>query len=572
VSGTVSIATMHQASLPGFDPVAEAVATQASAGVEERGAVFTRREVVEFILDLAGYTVDKPLHEKRLLEPSFGHGDFLLVAVERLLAATRAHAPRTVPSVDGLRDCIRAVELHTDSFQETRDRVAACLVDHGMAGWEAEVLLDNWLIQGDFLLEPLPFTFTHAVGNPPYVRQERVPEPLLAEYRRRFATLFDRADLYVPFLEKSLGHLEPGGVLAFICSDRWMKNRYGGPLRQLVAQQFHLRYYVDMVDTPAFHSDVIAYPAVTVIAREESGPTKVAHRPAIDPDALTALADALRGEESPASGAVQSVGAVARGAEPWILDSFDALAVVRRLEAAFPTLEETGCSVGIGVATGADRVFVGPYDALPVEPDRKLPLVTTRDIRSGRVEWGGQGVINPFRDDGGLVDLQHYPLLAAYLGSHEGIVRRRNVARRNPGGWYRTIDRIYPALTTTPKLLIPDIKGEPNIVFEEGRYYPHHNLYYITSAEWDLHALQAVLLSGIARLFISTYSTRMRGGYLRYQAQYLRRIRLPRWQDISAHARKALAKAAASGDLAACNDVVCDLYGLTPAERAAVIG
>ena len=96
------------------------------------------------------------------------------------------------------------------------------------------------------------------VGNPPYVRQERVPEPLLAEYRRRFATLFDRADLYVPFLEKSLDSLEPGGVLAFICSDRWMKNRYGGPLRALVARQFHLRYYVDMVDTPAFHSEVIA--------------------------------------------------------------------------------------------------------------------------------------------------------------------------------------------------------------------------------------------------------------------------------------------------------------------------
>jgi hypothetical protein len=58
-------------------------------GVEARGVVFTRREVVDFILDLAGYTPDKPLHEMRLLEPSFGGGDFLLPAVERLLAAWR---------------------------------------------------------------------------------------------------------------------------------------------------------------------------------------------------------------------------------------------------------------------------------------------------------------------------------------------------------------------------------------------------------------------------------------------------------------------------------------------------
>lgn len=570
--GTLSIADLLQASLPGLDPVAEAVEAQTAAGVEERGAIFTRREVVELILDLAGYTTAEPLHEKRLLEPSFGHGDFLLVAVERLLAAARALGSAKALSVDGLRDSVRAVELHTASFHATRDQLASCLVRHGFSGWEAEVLLDHWLVRGDFLLEPLPFPFSHVVGNPPYVRQERVPAPLLAEYRRRFVTLFDRADLYVPFLEKSLDHLEPGGVLAFICSDRWMKNRYGGPLRQLVANQFHLRYYVDMVDTQAFHSDVIAYPAVTVIAREESGPTRVAHRPAIERDALTALARALRGEASRADGSVQSVEAVVRGPDPWILDSFDVLAVVRRLEGAFPTLEEAGCSVGIGVATGADRVFVGPCHALPVEPDRKLPLVMTRDIRSGRVDWGGQGVINPFRDEGGVVDLRRYPLLAAYLGRHEEAIRRRNVASRNPGSWYRTIDRIYPALTTTPKLLIPDIKGEPNIVFEEGCYYPHHNLYYITSDEWDLRALQAVLLSGIARLFISAYSTRMRGGYLRYQAQYLRRIRLPRWQDVPAQARTALAKAAADGDLAACNDVVCDLYRLTPAERVAVIG
>ena len=39
--------------------------------------------------------------------------------------------------------------------------------------------------------------------------------------------------------------------------------------------------------------------------------------------------------------------------------------------------------VGIGVATGADDVFIGPFDALDVEPDCKLPLVMTRDILAG---------------------------------------------------------------------------------------------------------------------------------------------------------------------------------------------
>ena len=63
---------------------------------------------------------------------------------------------------------------------------------------------------------------------------------------KRFTTIYDRADLYVPFIEKSLKVLAPGGTLGFICADRWMKNKYGRPLRQLIADGFHLRYYVDM--------------------------------------------------------------------------------------------------------------------------------------------------------------------------------------------------------------------------------------------------------------------------------------------------------------------------------------
>ena len=53
----------------------------------ERGAVYTKPEVVRTILDLAGYTPDQPLHSKRILEPSFGGGDFLLAVVDRLLSA-----------------------------------------------------------------------------------------------------------------------------------------------------------------------------------------------------------------------------------------------------------------------------------------------------------------------------------------------------------------------------------------------------------------------------------------------------------------------------------------------------
>jgi len=120
--------------------------------------------------------------------------------------------------------------------------------------------------------------------------------------------------------------------------------------------------------------------------------------------------------------------------------------------------------------------------------------------------------------------------------------------------------------------LIPDIKGEAHIVFEDGELHPHHNLYFVTSEQWELRALQAVLLSAVTRLFVATYSTKMRGGFLRFQAQYLRRIRLPLWDSVPKTLRDQLVDAATKRDMQACNRAAFALYGLNRDEQAALGG
>lgn len=563
----------RQSSFPDMCPVSAAIEELANAGgVEERGAIFTRREVVDFILDLVGYTADQPLHKRRLLEPSFGDGDFLFPAIERLLTAWKASGKTSRP-LETLGDCIRAVELHRDTFNRTHAAVIARLAGADIPARTAASLADRWLQHGDFLLTDLPETFDAVVGNPPYVRQELIPGVLLAEYRSRYPTMYDRADLYIPFIERSLLSLVKGGALGFICADRWMKNRYGGPLRSLVANGFHLKIYVDMTNTPAFHAEVMAYPAITIISRDKGNITRLAHRPTIDSVVLTELAAKLLDKTLPKEpGAVRELAGVTSGSEPWILESSDQLALVRRLEEQFPTIEETGCKVGIGVATGADQAFIGKFDDLDVEADRKVPLVMTRDILAGEVEWRGFGVVNPFADGPGLVDLADYPRLKRYLEARKADIAGRHCAQKSPANWYRTIDRITPSLAKRPKLLVPDIKGQAHIVYEDGQLYPHHNLYFITADVWDLRALQAVLMSGVARLFVATYSTRMRGGFLRFQAQYLRRIRVPQWADVPKELRQQLIAAAKRQDLEACNRAAFQLYRLSPEERATLGG
>ncbi|MBN9328902.1 MULTISPECIES: TaqI-like C-terminal specificity domain-containing protein [unclassified Comamonas] len=558
--------SIKQPGLPGMCPIADAVERLArDSDRSERGAIFTRREVVDFMLDLAGYTADRPLYQMRLLEPSFGGGEFLLAVASRLVTAAKAAG-----AVEDLVDCIRAVELHRNTYLDTRSKIIGFLEQSGFAPKESHRIVDAWLLHGDFLLSEIQGPFDFVVGNPPYVRQELIPVPLLAEYRRRYESLYDRADLYVPFIERSLSLLAKGGQFVFICANRWTKNRYGGPLRAIVARAFHLKAYVDMVDTPAFDSDVTAYPAITLIQRTEPGPTLVAKQPGLVPAELAKLARALRAGKACSELAISEIGQAGIGSQPWVLGSSEKRELLRRLEMRFPTLEEAGCKVGIGVATGADKAFIAPMTQLDVEPSRKVPLATTRDIASGEVRWLGLGVVNPFEDDGKLADLAKYPKLRAHLERHHDVIASRHVAHKAPANWYRTIDRITPSLAKRPKLLIPDIKGSAHVVYESGELYPHHNLYFVISDQWNLRALQAVLLSSVARQFVESYSTTMRGGFLRFQAQYLRRIRLPNWASVPEAMRTRLVQAAASLDLGECDRAACELFGLT-AEEADIL-
>lgn len=530
------------------------------------GAVFTRPLVVEFILDLVGYSPELPLYQKRILEPSFGDGAFLMPIIQRLLSAWR-EAGRPQPATDHLAEAIRAVELDPEAFAATRDGVVALLQEEGLERQAATALASHWLLAGDYLMTPFQEGFDFVVGNPPYVRHEEIPHGLRAEYKSRYATMRGRADLYVPFIERSLSLLKEGGRLGFISPDRWTKNRYGSALRHLVAENFHLKIYVDMSSVQPFQANVAAYPAITIISRERPGPTRVVVLPSIEKSRMSELAEVLKSESLPAHPQVQEVKMAAKEA-PWVRMPSEAMVLLERLEQGFPHLEAAGCRVGIGVATGADKAFIGEFATLDVEPDRKLPLLTTQDILLGEVRWRGKGVVNPFQEDGRLVDLQDYPRLWAYLEARRDLLANRHCAKRAPAQWYRTIDRIIPSLAQKPKLLIPDIKGRAQVVFEPGGFYPHHNLYFVTSHSWDLRALQAVLLSAVSHLFVAAYSTRMRGGYLRFQAQYLRRIRIPYWADLPRHLRWELAQAALEGNLEACNRAAFQVYGLTEEEKA----
>lgn len=535
-------------------------------GAEPRepiGAIFTKAEVVSLILDLAGYSPARGrLADKRLLEPSCGDGAFLGEIIRRLVAAERATGGE-IDWADALwEQAVTACDLNRGFIQLAREQAGRLLQAEGCPLRRARELAQTWLKHTDFLLTAWPEPFDFVAGNPPYVRIEDLPPRVLQRYRELYATCGDRADLYVAFFEKGLRLLSPAGCLAFICANRFAKNLYGRGLRQLIAQEYHVSYYLNLEHTQPFVTEVSAYPCITVIDRARGRPTRAATLQDVEPDTLKALRmDGRLGEAAQ----LATFPAWYPDGAAWVATERSDFEHLANLSAQFPLLEESAreTKVGIGVATGADKIYVRKGLEAGIETECQLPLLMAADIQPQFLSWSEHYLINPFSeaDDGSLRDLARYPGLAAFFARHSGVLLKRYIAGKHAEAWYRTIDRVSRSLTAKPKLVIPDIQAGGVVGLDPGRFYPHHNVYWITSEGWDLRVLQALLRSRIVLGQIRAFSVQMRGGSVRYQAQVLRQLRLPEAAAIPADLQARLAEVAAGDDQATINRLSQEAYG-----------
>lgn len=499
--------------------------------VELYGAVYTKEWVANLILDLAGYTPDKKLSALYAIEPAAGEGAIAVRMVERLLDSCNGKF-----DFSQLAGALTFYEIDDESAGLLASSLMGLVQKFSINLVDAEHLVNSWIRIDNFLLVARSGRKADFVlGNPPYIRLEALDPELLEDYRARFRTMKGRADIYVAFFEAALSMLEEGGCCAFICADRWMTNQYGAELRFLITSLFAVEVVIDMHAADAFETEVDAYPAITIVRRSRQGTVAVAsisdyceNSTSIEAvSAIEGVKDGVFDRYSSSGIHIRGYDTWFKGREPWIKTSPERLLLLRRFESRFLPLEcsESATRVGIGVATGADEIYITTNSNL-VEDSRLLPLALGSDVSEEGYQWSGHFLINPWYN-GRLVVLSEYPKLQAFFEANEVDLRGRHVGKKNLVGWYRTIDKVAPDLLRKPKLLIPDIRSRLIPALEESGGYPSHNLYFVTSDLWDLKVLGGLLLSDSIHFFAEAYCMRMRGGYYRFQAQYLRKFRVP---------------------------------------------
>jgi hypothetical protein len=382
--------------------------------------------------------------------------------------------------------------------------------------------------------------FDAVIGNPPYVRQERLIA-LKPYLQLAFPEVFHGvADLFVYFFEQGFRRLKPGARLAYICSNSWLQTGFAEPLRRRLRQEATVVEVLDLGNNRTFREAPDVCPSIFVL---EKAP----------PPEGWAFESVVfeRGEEPVLTGAVLGPKAVhvTQHDQPdagWQLEDRRGRDLLAKLMGQGRTLGEvTGNRLYYGIKTGLNEAFIvvqATRDQLvredPASTSLLRKMVRGEDLRPWYQEdegrwlvalpngWTRQTFGDVQSEAAGWRELEkRHGALAAYLGPFA----EKGRARQDQGEyWWELRACAYYAEFDRPKILWPDIAKVPRFSGSDDGLYLGNTAYFTPE---PLPGLLAFLQSRCAWAMISRVCVHVgtRAGLKRYRlfTEYLANLRVP---------------------------------------------
>lgn len=253
---------------------------------KDLGEFYTDQEVVEYILSRVGLRdAVEAGAQVRLLDPACGSGAFLVQAAG---IVKDADSKRGLPKPDMQERIGAAIHgLDINHFAvyiadmnllfATFDLTAETRQPARFSVHRMNSLLRDTLVQFVSTSSPVEgaeadrdaaqcrdSTYGFVVGNPPYVRAERLPDEDRDQLKRQYADMHDggNVDLAVYFIRRALDWLEPGGMLGLILPRAIADAAFARPVRELLEREDYTIEELVPLDWAChelFDSDVVPF-------------------------------------------------------------------------------------------------------------------------------------------------------------------------------------------------------------------------------------------------------------------------------------------------------------------------
>ena len=370
----------------------------------------------------------------------------------------------------------------------------------------------------------IPDGFDVVIGNPPYVRGEKIPTK--GALRGAYGDFYrGSADLYTYFVRKGIDLLRSNGLLCYITSNKFMRAAYGEPLRAYLKQHAPPRVLLDLGRTGTF--DATVRPCVLLVGKEARE--------------ATLWAATVRGEGSATAPGIfmQQNGfdlPVAYLADAgWTLAPPPWQRLRTKIEeAGQPLREYVDTGIYYGVKTGLNDAFV--IDAatrarLIAEDPNSAELIRAwlrgRDVRRYRADYADLYVVFARRGTA----IERYPAIEKHLSRFRRDLepKRQRGARhgRKPGSyqWFEIQDNIaYYREFDRPKIIYPDIGRSMRALLDRRGHFTGNTCYIIPGDDAYLLALlNSKLLDFYFRLTMPCLDDPFDNGDLRFFSADLER-------------------------------------------------
>ena len=329
---------------------------------------------------------------KMVLEGSFG--DPAMIATGAIEIADPALR-------DGAIEPSAQASLLPSARPDDRRRLMADALVREARGLADEHRFFNWEIAfpgiwRDLASQGRSGGFDAVIGNPPYVRQEMISS-IKPSLERAYGSFAGTADLYVYFYEQGLKLLRPGGRMAYVVTNKWLKAGYGEGLRRLFAEDAWVEFMADFGHAKRFFPDADVFPCIIAVRKPDAGPAPETFDLAVIPR-----------DDVPRSGlaeAVQAATYMSRRdtltAEPWSLESPDVAALLAKIRTnGVPLVDYAGVKPLYGIKTGFNEAFLidtATKERLIAEDGRAAeiikPYLRGQDIDRWLPDWAGLWMI-----------------------------------------------------------------------------------------------------------------------------------------------------------------------------------
>lgn len=217
---------------------------------KQEGQYMTPDGIVTMILDAIGYKGKRVLM-KKIMEPSFGDGAFLIGILQRIITEGKKQGHTNEDIADVISKMVYGIEKDTDLYNKAIERLNSLLDVY-------EIPRIDWLNlhNDDTLLcfEQFIEQMDYVVGNPPFVRIHNLDEKY-REVLDRFDFANGMRDLYIVFYEIGLKMCNDKGRLGYISPNSFMKNTSQQKFRDYLVNSRYISTIYDFKTSKLFDAD-----------------------------------------------------------------------------------------------------------------------------------------------------------------------------------------------------------------------------------------------------------------------------------------------------------------------------